>query len=227
MWQVPRIWEGEDVWIFGGGPSVPRQFDIPEKVINSVIKGANPNIYSPYFEKLHTKHIIGINVAYLLGNWIDMIYFGDTHFFLTHKTGLSQHPAIKVSSYSGVQKFEWVKFVPFDRNHPRGISPNQNMVSWNKNSGSAAISLAAHTGAKRIILLGFDMKLSGIDQHWHDVYHVKTNDPNRMRKLPFYRHMLGFPEIAKDARRMGIEILNASPDSAIVDFKKVSVKDIL
>jgi hypothetical protein len=38
---------------------------------------------------------------------------------------------------------------------------------------------------------------------------------------------LGFPEIAKDANRMGVEILNANPDSAIQDFKKVNVCDLI
>jgi hypothetical protein len=45
--------------------------------------------------------------------------------------------------------------------------------------------------------------------------------------MPFHKHLHGFPEIAKDAKRMGVTILNASPDSAIECFKKVNVKDLI
>ena len=220
MWSIPRIWEGSDVWIIGGGPSVPHEFDIPDNIIQKVIKGASPALYSPYMEKLHSKHVIGINVAYLLGNWIDIVFFGDTNFWLKYQNSLANFPNIKVSCHSGVAKIDWVKYVPHDKNHPKGISTKPNMVSWNENSGAAAISIAAHAGAKRIILLGFDMKLNGDRQHWHNIY-GKSNSKR------FYAHMIGFKQIAIDARKLGIEIINASPDSAIQEFKKVSVKDIL
>ena len=75
IWSVPRMWEEGDVWILGGGPSVPRQFGIPEKVVQDVINGISPpSVYSPYMKALHDKHVIGINVAYLIGNWIDSRY---------------------------------------------------------------------------------------------------------------------------------------------------------
>ena len=38
---------------------------------------------------------------------------------------------------------------------------------------------------------------------------------------------MGFPEIAKDAKKMGVKILNANPKSAINDFEKVNVKDLI
>jgi hypothetical protein len=63
-WQVPRMWEGGDVWIIGGGPSILTQFDIPEKVVSKVLNGSSPpSVYSPYMEYLHDKHIIGVNMA--------------------------------------------------------------------------------------------------------------------------------------------------------------------
>ena len=220
MWTIPKIWEGSDVWIIGGDPSVPGQFNIPDSIVQKVIKGASPALYSPYMESIHNKHVIGVNVAYLLGNWIDIVFFGDTNFWLKYQNDLAKFPNIKVSCHSGVAKFDWVKYVPHDKNHTKGITPHPNMVSWNENSGAAAISLAAHAGAKRIILLGFDMKLNGDKQHWHNIYKKSTSKR-------FYAHLLGFKQIAIDARKLGIEIINASPDSAIQEFRKVSVKQLL
>ena len=102
------------------------------------------------------------------------------------------------------------------------------MVSWNCNSGSAAISIAANAGAARIILLGFDMKLDKEQQHWHDLYGRNApRNPKKPRHFPFDRHLRGFPEIAKDAKRRGIEILNCCSDSAITCFPKYSLKELL
>lgn len=100
IWQVPRMWEGGDVWIIGGGPSVPKQFGIPDEVVQDVIKGISPpSVYSPYMSFIHDKHVIGINVAYLIGNWIDIIFFGDIGFFLKHQQGLASFPGLKVSCH--------------------------------------------------------------------------------------------------------------------------------
>ena len=230
IWQVPRIWDGGDVWIIGGGPSVSRQFEVPDKVVQEVMAGTlPPSAYSSYMSFLHDKHVIGVNVAYMIGDWIDMVFFGDKGFFLAHQQRLADFPGMKVSCEPTTDKVDWVKFVTRDTKHSRGISGNPKMVSWNNNSGAAAINVAVHTGAKRIILLGFDMKLNGSNnQHWHDVYKrgVITGE-KRMRNLPFDRHRRGFPVIAQDAQKMGVEILNCNLDSRIECFSKVSLKDLI
>jgi len=249
-WIVPRIWEGGEVWILGGGPSVVKQFGIPEEVVQNVMnKVSPPTIYSPYMKAIHDKHVIAINVAFLIGDWMDMIFFGDNKFFLGYREQLAAWPGLKVTCHSGCEKYSWIKFLQRDGGHPRGISPNPNMVAWNVNSGSAAISVAANAGAKRIILLGFDMSVnSSGNQHWHTLYkgtamnesNVPLQNPRfptralpprepRQKKpgFPFVRHLAGFPVIAEDARKRGIEIINCSPDSIISEFPKCNIKDLL
>jgi hypothetical protein len=223
------MWDGADVWIIGGGPSIPKQFDIPEKVIKSVVSGASPpSEYSPYMSFLHDKHVIGINVAYKLGNWIDMVFFGDMSFLPTYKEDFVNFPNLKVSCATNVEPYPWIKYLPRDNKKNRGISSDNTCVAWNNNSGAAAISIAAHAGAKRIFLLGFDMKLGDTaNQHWHDIYkRGPCTDPKRIQKLPFQRHLRGFPLIKQDAQRMGVSIINVSPTSAIECFEKTSMKKI-
>jgi hypothetical protein len=41
------------------------------------------------------------------------------------------------------------------------------------------------------------------------------------------RHLRAFPQIALDARKMGIEIINASPTSEVKEFIKVPVSILL
>jgi hypothetical protein len=229
MWNVPRIWEGGEVWIIGGGPSVPKQFGVPDSVIQKVIQGESPSLYSPYMVGIHKKHVIGINVSYLIGDWVDVAFFGDIGFFLQNQTTLAKFPGLKVCCNPQIEKHKWVKYLARDTRKTRGISDDPHMVCWNHNSGSAAISFAVHAGATRIILLGFDMKVNGHDQqHWHDLYgRIANKNPKKPQHMPFDRHLRGFADIARDAKRLGVEIINASPDSAIQEFPKFSVKELL
>lgn len=223
-WKVPKIWKGGDVWILGGGPSIVQQFDIPQEVVNRVkTKQSPPSSYSQYLSFLHDKHVIGVNVSYLIGDWIDMIYFGDGSFLTSHAKQLRMHPAIKVSSAPVTRLFEWIKYLSRERTKPTGISTRPDTVAWNQNSGAAAISLAVHAGAKRIFLLGFDMNLIKDTQHWHSEY--RTNG-GRSKALPFDRHLKGFPQIAADAMILGVEIINVCPSSAITVFKKATLKEV-
>jgi len=236
-WSVPPIWEGGDVWILGGGSSVPKQFGIPDKVVEDVVKGISPpSVYSPYMSAIHDKHVIGINVSYLIGDWIDMVFFGDSNFFRGHAEALAKWSGLKVCCHAITQNVPWVKYLPLDGKRPRGISTNPGTVSWNANSGSAAISIAANAGAKRIILLGFDMSLDNSGKkHWHNLYkNAIVTEPERKRRergeipmQPFQKHLKGFSYIAKDAKEREIEILNANPDSAVKEFPKFSLKELL
>lgn len=234
LWKVPYMWEGGECWIIGGGPSMPRQFGVPEELINSVMEGRAPlRAFSPYLSPIHDKHVIGINMAFKLGDWIDIIFFGDSGFFLKNQHALAAYNGIKVSCHHEVNSLKYqtdnIKYLPKTRNKNHGISDNPGFVTWNGNSGAAAISIAANAGAKRIILLGFDMKLTDERSHWHREYVSPDSKDGRRtnQHLPFHKHLPGFPTIAADAEKRGIEILNASPDSAIPHFKKVEVKDLL
>ena len=75
LWQVPKMWEGGECWIIGGGPSMPLQFGVPEDVVRGVLAGQLPfSTYSPFLSPIHDKHVIGINAAFLLGPWLDVIF---------------------------------------------------------------------------------------------------------------------------------------------------------
>jgi len=224
-WIVPRIWQGGDAWIIGGGPSITRQFEIPDEVVAKVLRKELPiSSYEAYLGAIRHKHTIGVNIAFLLGDWIDFAFFGDKGFLLKWQNDLKQFPKPKVSCNPVATKYSWIKFLDKDRNKNFGISNKPGRVSWNNNSGAAAINFAVHLGAKRIFLLGFDMQLVDNHQHWHSQYHVGKSKP---KSLPFDMHLRAFPDIATDAKKMGIEIINVSPDSRINVFPKVSLKEAL
>ena len=225
-WVVPKIWKGGDVWILGGGPSIITEFEIPLEVVEQVFTGTSHiSIYSEYLKPIYNKHIIGINVAYMMANWFDMIFVGDSAFFTKHKAGLYHYPNLVVSCAENTSDLHWVKHLP---RHAKlnGISPSPKFVCWNKNSGSAAISIAVQAGAKRIFLLGFDMTNQNKVSHWHNHYERAVIN-GEMKPPPYKKHLIGFAAIKQDAKEMGVEIINVSPKSAITEFPKITLKEAL
>jgi len=225
-WKALPIWEGGECWIIGGGKSMPEQFNITPDIIDQVCLGRlPPSAYSPYMESIHDRHIIGINNIYQIGTWIDVVFFGDSSWHLKHRRILAQWPGLKVSCSPKFAKrkrenSEGIKFLAKDTEHRLGISGNPSKVAWNGNSGGAAISLAGHFGVKKIFLLGFDMNAQGKHTHWHGSH-------GGVKPPPFKRHLRGFPAIASDAKKMGIEILNVSKKSAIDVFQKITLDEAL
>jgi len=190
-WIPPKIWDGGTAYIIGGGPGV-------KKVDLSLI---------------HDKHIIGVNNAYLLGDWVDVGWFGDKKWLKWHRDPWKKSPCIKVSCNHNMEVLHndsgWIHFMA--RGKQAGIETNPGVISWNHCSGSSAINLAYHFGATRIILIGFDM---------HDVDGKKNfhKDHKDNGNAPYQRFLRCYGEIAKDAKALDIEILNATPDSAIRHF---------
>lgn len=235
-WKVPQLWLNGECFIIGGGKSMPYQFGIPEKLITEVCQGKkSPSAYSPYMSVLHDKHVIGTNNAYMLGDWIDFLMFVDGTWYSVHRRELSKWAGIRVSCAARfVKKPEkMVKFLKKDNKHFEGLSLNSSRISWNKNSGGAAINLAYHLGVKTVYLLGFDMKT--IDPkytHWHGMHYHKNKEKRNKKVLKpiggaYSKHLRGFPAIAADAKKVGLNIINLSKDSAISHFPKMSLSEVL
>jgi hypothetical protein len=233
IWTVPRLWGDGACWIFGGGTSVPIEFGVPQETIQKVCNGIlPPSAYSEYLKPIHDQHVIGINNAYQIGNWIDILFFGDSSWYLSHRQKLANWPGLKVCCDNKFanrprEKMEGVKFLERDKEKRQGISTNPSKISWNSNSGAAAISLAHHLGVKKIFLLGFDMSLDekSVYSHWHGSHSPPGQKPKR--QPPFGRHLKAFPAIARDAKKLGIKIFNVSSVSKIDCFPKVTLREAL
>lgn len=92
------------------------------------------------------------------------------------------------------------------------------------NSGFQAINLAAQFGARRILLIGFDMHAtSGL--HWYG--------PNtgRNRRNPsdvnFVHWRRALNQQSRVLNRMGIDVVNCSSDSTVTGFRLGGVEQTL
>lgn len=87
------------------------------------------------------------------------------------------------------------------------------------NSGAQAVNLAYHLGATRIVLLGFDMKHTGGKRHFHDDYPSGWSNAETANSWPAQ-----FAFMAAGLASEGIEVLNASRDTAITCVPRVSLQ---
>lgn len=80
--------------------------------------------------------------------------------------------------------------------------------------GTSAINVAYHFGATEIVLLGMDMQ----GNRWcnGEFDHPMPRIPDDHHR----RHSSVLPDIAKDAKRRGIRIVNCSPTSAVTAFER-------
>ena len=201
-WKAPRIWPDSTVYIIGGGESLNKEKDLP---------------------LIHDKRVIGCNDAFLLGDWVDVCWFGDNRWWEWNREKLRDFGGLKVCCCSGLKNRIDLKLLSRNGNKSEGIGENPYYVSWNRSTGASAINLAYHFGAKKIVLLGFDMKRVEGKDNWHDnhkIKHTKTTPP-------YNRYLQAFIAISKDAKTLGVEIINCSMDSAITQFDKVSLEEVL
>lgn len=89
-----------------------------------------------------------------------------------------------------------------------------------RSSGEGAIRLAAHRGARRIVMLGYDAQHTGGRAHWHPD-HPRMGNAGAWAKWPEHFRAL--------ARQLGksVTVINASRVSAIDAFPRMTLEDAL
>ena len=88
--------------------------------------------------------------------------------------------------------------------------------------GSRAMNLAYHMGARRMVLIGFDMHDDG-PQNYHSDHKAEDVEPGRRARefIPAHEAM------AIRFRAMGVEIYNATPNSALTCYPAVRLENWL
>jgi len=92
-----------------------------------------------------------------------------------------------------------------------GLSRKQGVIHRGSNSGYQALNLAYLLGAERIILLGYDMMMTGDKRHWFGDHPGNMNATSNY--ADFIRH---FQTI--DPKAYGLEVWNCSRRTALNHF---------
>lgn len=93
-------------------------------------------------------------------------------------------------------------------------------VHLNGNSGAQAVNLATLFGARKVILLGFDMKAGPGGK----LHHFGNHPAPLVQACLFEEWIHKFEAIASDAKAVGIDIVNCTPGSALPWFRMSTIE---
>lgn len=105
-----------------------------------------------------------------------------------------------------------------------GLSLDPELVHTGSNSGYQAINLAVLLGAARILLLGYDMRITGERTHWHGDHPVGMTNPLQGTLAGW---VPAFAGAAADLERLGVVCINCSRETALTCFPRARVEDVL
>jgi len=100
----------------------------------------------------------------------------------------------------------------------KGLGRN-GIIHTGGNSGYQAVNLVYLLEAKKIILLGFDMQRTNGKSHWHGDHPQRLNRTSDMKSW-----VQKFNNLARDLREAGIEVINATRETALDCFKRVPLE---
>lgn len=189
-WTVPRLWPGETVAVLATGPSLC-QADV---------------------DRLHECGVpaIAVNDAFRLAPWASILFAMDDRWW--------RHKAVEVAGFAGIKvslafgpKIEGVE--QMKTSGVTGFDPRRNRVRHGSNSGYGAVHIALHTGAARILLLGFDMHGG----------HFFGRHPSPLRN-PTAAKFANWISLFGDLRGRGAEIVNCTPGSRLTAFPMSSLE---
>lgn len=158
-----------------------------------------------------------INTSYKLAPWADVLYACDYAWWKYHdgaKDFIGQKWTYdeRAAREYGLNRICGLSNAKFSATPGRIVLGN--------NSGFQCLNLAALAKPKRIILLGYDMKLAaGGIKHWHG------DHPGHMNKQSPYASWLKFFSDAKPL--IPCEVINCTVDTALKCFERKPLRETL
>lgn len=213
-------WKGKTCYLIGGGPSL-KSFDF-SCIKNELTIGVN---------KAFIQFPTTINYA-MDKRFYDMVTFAQRPEWKKLHEQWEAYKGIKLFVKQGVRYrydesvyvVNWIQRKMLSFELAKGIHGGNN-------SGYGAIALAIALGAKRIGLLGYDLKIKkktkdvkpgkDVDTHWHEGYVFQSK---RAYQPKLNKFRMCFEEFAPIIAERGIEVVNLNPDSALKCFPMEDIK---
>lgn len=144
------------------------------------------------------------------GDWIKA-YHNDVRRGFTGECWTQDHTA--------AEKYGW-RWV--EGEYGDGLGPIDGKIHFGANSGFQAIGLARKFGARRILLIGFDMQRGPRDRlHWHPDHPGTLANGDPKGWIQHFNTMA--PQLAAE----GIECINCSAQTALTCFPRADLHEAL
>ena len=164
---------------------------------------------------------IVVNATYKIFPDAAAMYSGDFLFWKTYIADVRRIFKGKLWTQDSSTAARWPDVKRVRGGNREGLG--RDVIYLNGNSGVQAINLAFLWGYQRIILLGFDMKLGAKgERHWHPDHPAPC-----VLNQTFDEWLHKLKPVARDLKALKIEVLNATPDSALKLFPMVGWKEAL
>jgi len=169
--------------------------------------------------------VIAVNDAVRFAPWADVLYSSDWPWWQRH-----QHMAdfkglrVKVGRHSTTPKRHGPSpedgVIVLRNSGEKGIDFSPDALRTAKNSGGAAINLAVHLGATRILLLGYDM---GPSKGRHHFYDVKPSV--NYSAYAAFRQLIA--TMVEPLAQAGIVVVNCSRRTSLTCFPRQTLAEAL
>ena len=187
-----------------------------------VVAASGPSLTEAVAAQCRGQRVIAVNDSGWRLPFADVLYVGDRDLIeLRHgypdfagEKWTAHEPYLNDKRTIAAAYPEW-HFVAGPRNIDQpGFSLNPDRLHYGNCSGFQAINLAILFGARRIVLVGFDMRTpaDGQPRHWHADYELPAMN------LAKYEHFHQAFHVAARGLPPDIQIINATPHSALRCF---------
>lgn len=176
-----------------------------------VLIGGGPSLTREDVESVRGRaFVIAINDAYKLAPWADVLYAADQKWWNWHD-GVPSFAGEKYAIESS-DPVTWPGVCVLRNTGPLGLETEPWGLRAGHNSGYQAINLAVHLGAKRIVLLGYDMAPADDGRsHWFGEHPDRTVSPYPQMRA-------AFDTLVEPLQALGVEVFNCSRHTALLTF---------
>jgi hypothetical protein len=191
------LFSGQTALIFASGPSLSKLWN-PERPI--------------------PRPSIAVNDSWKIAPSADVLYATDVRWWMHHR-GVPDFRGVKIGYQGpGPAGIIWLTGTGNE-----GYDERLGFVRHQWNSGAASIHLAAQLGARRIVLIGFDFRIVGGKHHFFGAHPHEIERVSQSRYDSWAEMMR---ELAKELKRRKVEVVNATPGSALTIWPPVDLEEI-
>lgn len=206
FWHVEQSFKGQTAVILASGPSMSKE----------VVAAIRPTLW----------RTIAINSTFRLARWAEILYCADNKYWMhpNNKDAL-EFGGLKVTIEDPRgERLPNDDILVLRNDGVQGFTDDRSAIRHGNNSGYQSIHLAAHLGASKIILCGFDMRAVNDRQHWHGRHPDGLRDHGSSIYIGWLR---SFDTLAPELKKRGIEVYNCTPQSALTCFEMMDLAEAI
>lgn len=164
-----------------------------------------------------------IKTARLNGCEPDALFFTDTSWFETNEELVRSFPG-RVFTVCKIARAVYDRLERISNELTAPFAVGKTPMRDGRSSGHRAVSIAIMCGARRVVLLGYDMRVDPVSgrSHCHDDYSWPG-----MGGMFADEFIPGFDGWYRDALAVGCEIMNATDGTALTEFPMIALSSVL